>query len=110
MKGFSELYLTLDASNRKNEKLAALRNYFSVVPPEDGAWAVFFLTGNRLKRPIRMTDFRKWAGLACGQPAWLVDECYNHVGDLAETLALLLSERNRSISVQEGGLHQVVQE
>ena len=43
MKGFSELYLSLDASNRKNEKLLALRNYFSVVPPEDGAWAVFFL-------------------------------------------------------------------
>ncbi len=110
MKGFSELYLSLDASNRKNEKLAALRNYFSVVPPEDGAWAVFFLTGNRLKRPIRMTDFRKWAGLACGQPAWLVDECYNHVGDLAETLALLLSERKRSIQIQDRPLHQVVQE
>ena len=86
MKSFSELYISLDASNRRNDKLAALRSYFSVVPAADGAWAIFFLTGNRLKRPVRMKDFQ-WAGMACGQPSWLVDECYDHVGDLAETLA-----------------------
>lgn len=110
MKGFSELYISLDASNRKNDKLAALRRYFSAVPPADGAWAIFFLTGNRLKRSIRMKDFRKWAGLASGLPDWLVDECYHHVGDLAETLSLLLAEPKCSVQIEDRLLHRVVEE
>lgn len=110
MKRFTQLYMELDASNRKNAKLAALKRYFSEVPPEDGAWAVFFLTGNRLKRPIRLADFREWAGEACGFPAWMVEECYNHVGDLAETLSLLLSEGKSDIQSQERLLHEVVEE
>jgi DNA ligase-1 len=110
MKRFTELYMELDASNRKNAKLAALKRYFSEVPPEDGAWAVFFLTGNRLKRPIRLTDFREWAGEACGFPAWMVEACYNHVGDLAETLSLLLSEGESQVQRQERPLHEVVEQ
>lgn len=110
MKRFSELYMELDASNRKNAKLAALRRYFAEVPPADGAWAVFFLTGNRLKRPIRLKDFREWAGAACGYPPWMVEECYGHVGDLAETLALLLAEGKTSDAGTDRPLHQVVEE
>ena len=108
MKRFTELFMELDASNRKTAKLAALKRYFAEVPPEDGAWAVFFLTGNRLKRPIKLTDFRKWAGAACGFPSWMVEECYNHVGDLAETLALLLSDRKSAKSATDRTLHQMV--
>ncbi|MEC7274404.1 MAG: ATP-dependent DNA ligase [Verrucomicrobiota bacterium] len=109
MKGFSELYISLDASNRRNDKLAALRSYFSVVPAADGAWEIFFLTGNRLKRPVRMKDFRQWAGMACGQPSWLVDECYDHVGDLAETLALLLAKNKSPTHVEDRPLNKVVE-
>lgn len=45
MKRFTELFMELDASNRKTAKLAALKRYFAEVPPEDGAWAVFFSRG-----------------------------------------------------------------
>jgi DNA ligase-1 len=110
MKRFTELYMELDASNRKNAKLAALRRYFAEVPSADGAWAVFFLTGNRLKRPIRLKDFREWAGAVCGFPPWMVEACYDHVGDLAETLALLLAEGKRSDGVGDRPLHRVVEE
>jgi DNA ligase-1 len=109
MKRFTELYLELDASNRKNAKLAALKRYFAEVPPADGAWAVFFLTGQRLKRPIKLKDFREWAGAACGYPAWMVEECYNHVGDLAETLALLLAEGKDSGQSEGRPLHRMVE-
>jgi len=108
MKRFTELYMELDASNRKTAKLAALKRYFAEVPPEDGAWAVFFLTGQRLKRPIKLTDFREWAGAACGYPTWMVEACYHHVGDLAETLALLLADGRRSGEAVDRPLHQVV--
>lgn len=91
MKRFTELYLELDATNRTTAKLAALRRYLTEAPPADAAWAVYFLTGRRLKRVAKTGDLREWAAEACGFPLWMVEECYDHVGDLAETLALLLA-------------------
>ena len=110
MKRFTELYHELDASNRTTSKLAALKRYFSSVDAADGAWAVFFLTGNRLKRAVRLKDFRLWAAEACGYPEWMVEECYDHVGDLAETLALLLASRDgKTQPVVEIPLHVFVE-
>ena len=40
-------------------------------------------------------------------PAWLIEECYDTVGDLAETLALLYPDRERA---DPGPLHLLVQE
>lgn len=91
MKRFTELYLDLDASNRTTAKLSALKRYFAEAPAEDAAWAVYFLTGQRLKRTARTGDLREWAAAACGYPLWMVEACYSRVGDLAETLALLLA-------------------
>ena len=110
MKRFTELYMELDASNRKTAKLSALKRYFDEVSPADGAWAVFFLAGNRIKRPVKLKDFREWAGAACGFPLWMVEECYNHVGDLAETLALLLADGTCSADAADRPLHRVVEE
>ena len=93
MKRFTELYLELDASNRTTAKVAALKRYFAEAPPADAAWAVFLLTGQRLKRTAKTADLREWASACCGFPLWMVEECYGHVGDLAETLALLLANR-----------------
>jgi DNA ligase-1 len=101
--------MELDASNRKTAKLAALKRYFAAVSAEDGAWAVFFLTGQRLKRPIKSSDFREWAGAICGYPTWMVEECYGHVGDLAETLALLLADGKEAGQHRELPLHELVE-
>lgn len=110
MKRFTDLYHELDASNRTTSKLAALKRYFSSVDPADGAWAVFFLTGNRLKRAIQLKDLRLWAAEACGYPEWMVEECYDHVGDLAETLALLLASRDaQEHTVVDISLHAFVE-
>ncbi|MBC2602565.1 ATP-dependent DNA ligase [Puniceicoccus vermicola] len=94
MKRFTELYLELDASNRTTAKLASLKRYFESAPPEDAAWAVYILTGRRLKRLVKTGDLRTWTAEACQFPLWMVEECYGHVGDLAETLALLLANRS----------------
>ncbi|MEM8866719.1 MAG: ATP-dependent DNA ligase [Verrucomicrobiota bacterium] len=110
MQRFTDLFHELDASNRTTSKLAALKRYFSEAPAEDAAWAVFFLTGNRLKRPIRLNLFREWGSEACGYPSWMLDECYDHVGDLAETLSLLITSRQYaqadSLSVP---LHEMIE-
>ena len=90
MKTFAALYRELDETTKTNEKVAALAHYFGHAPPEDAAWAVHFLSGNRPKRLISSRRLREWAGEAAGLPPWLIEECYDAVGDGAETAALLL--------------------
>jgi DNA ligase-1 len=90
MRRFAELYWRLDATTGVNEKLAALRDYFSAAPPEDAVCALHVLSGGRQSRAVPTTLLRRWAAEEAGIPDWLLEECYAQVGDLAETLALVL--------------------
>src|SRR5262245_38504366 len=90
VKAFAELYAALDATTKTNEKIEALTAYFLRVPPEDAAWAIHFLIGRRLKRLIESRKLWHWAIDEAGIPEWLFGECYEAVGDVAETIALLL--------------------
>ncbi|HET6436014.1 MAG TPA: ATP-dependent DNA ligase [Xanthomonadaceae bacterium] len=92
MRRFAALYRALDRSTGTGDKRAALLAYFRDAPPEDAAWALWLLSGNKLARIANSTELRDWIVAESGQPAWLVDECHAHVGDLAETLALLLDD------------------
>src|SRR5256714_10902047 len=67
-------------------------HYFTHAPPADAAWAVHFLSGERPKRLISVRRLAAWATQASGIPDWLFEECYTAVGDLAETITLLLPE------------------
>ena len=93
MKRFAALYEALDRTTSTNEKVAALAAYFAAAPPEDAAWAVWFLTGRRLKRFLPGRLLAGWAMAEAGIPDWLFEECYAGVGDLAETIALVLDGR-----------------
>ena len=90
MKRFTELYWRLDATSGTNDKVEALRDYFRTAPAEDAACAIQVLSGARQLRAVSTTLLRQWAAEAAGIPAWLLEDCYAHVGDLAETLALVL--------------------
>ena len=92
MKRFVELFEALDRTTKTNAKVSALVAYFRDAEPEDAAWAVYFLTGQRLKRLVGTRELRAWTGEFSGLPAWLVEDSYEHVGDLAETMALLVPE------------------
>jgi len=92
MKRFADLYARLDATNKTNQKLAALRDYFQRAAPADAIWAVYVLTGRRLKRLVQTGLLRDWAAKAADVPGWLFDESWAAVGDLAETIALILPE------------------
>ena len=93
MKRFAALYEALDRTTSTNEKVAALAGYFSSAPPADAAWAVWFLTGRRLKRFLPGRLLAGWAMAEAGIPDWLFEECYASVGDLAETISLVLDGR-----------------
>jgi DNA ligase 1 len=90
MRRFAELFEELDATTSINEKLAALARYFGSAAAEDAAWAAYFLSGRRLKRIVGPATLRDWLLAATGMPDWLLEETYAEVGDLAETIALLI--------------------
>ncbi|WP_438870398.1 ATP-dependent DNA ligase [Pseudomonas sp. L1(2025)] len=92
MKAFAELYANLDATTSSNAKLAALQAYFCQAPPEDAAWAVYFLSGGRPRQLVPTRLLRDMATAASGIEPWLFEESYQSVGDLAETISLLLPE------------------
>ena len=96
MRHFSDLYFTLDATTRTNDKIAAMRAYFDAAPPADAAWAVYFLSGRRPKRLLSPLLLRRWAAELAGIPEWLQEEAYHAVGDSAETAALLLPDAARA--------------
>ncbi|HWK90068.1 MAG TPA: ATP-dependent DNA ligase, partial [Longimicrobium sp.] len=96
MKAFAALYAELDETTRTGEKVDALARYLARVPPEDGAWAVHFLSGRRPKRLVGARRLAEWAMQAADVPEWLFGECYESVGDLAETISLLLPASGQS--------------
>jgi DNA ligase 1 len=90
MKRFAALYAELDASTSTQAKVAAMRDYFAVAPAEDAAWAVYFLAGGKPRQAVPTALLR---ALACREAEiadWLFEESYQAVGDLAETIALVL--------------------
>ncbi|CAL93061.1 ATP-dependent DNA ligase [Azoarcus olearius] len=92
MKAFAALYAELDATTSSNAKLAAMVAYFRAAPAADAAWAAYFLAGGKPRQLVPVRQLREFAMRIAGVPEWLFEESYQAVGDLAETLALLLPE------------------
>ncbi len=96
MKAFAELYAKLDATTSSNAKLTAMQDYFTKAPPQDAAWAVYFLSGGRPRQLVPVKILRELAVQVSGLSLWLFEESYQAVGDLAETISLVLPESPHS--------------
>jgi DNA ligase-1 len=92
MRRFAALFAAIDHTTSTNAKVEAMVAYFSAAPAADAAWAVFFLTGRRLKRLIPGRSISQWTMSATGVSEWMTDECYAVVGDGAETATLILDQ------------------
>jgi DNA ligase-1 len=90
VRAFAALYRELDATTSSLAKQAALQRYLHAAAPEDAAWAVYFLAGGKPRQLVPTKLLRLLAQAAAGLPEWLFDESYEAVGDLAETISLLL--------------------
>jgi DNA ligase-1 len=110
MRAFAALYAELDASTGTRDKVGALAAYFRSAPADDAAWALHFLSGERLKRTVGPAVLRELAVRASGYPAWLVEEAHAHVGDLAETITLLTARSADAPAAAERPLHRWVDE
>jgi DNA ligase-1 len=90
VRAFSELFEELDTTTATNLKVAAMVRFFQSATAPDAAWATYILSGRRLKRFIGPTQLYRWLIEAAALPEWLIEEAIAAVGDLAETIALLL--------------------
>lgn len=91
MKRFAALFEALDTTTATGLKVAAMADYFREAPPADAVWALYILSGRRPRRLIGPALLRRWLVEEAALPEWLVEETYAAVGDLAETIALLVS-------------------
>ncbi|MEL7026460.1 MAG: ATP-dependent DNA ligase, partial [Pseudomonadota bacterium] len=102
MRAFADLFLALDGTTKTNAKVTALAAYFQSAKEDDRLWTIALLSGRRPKRTVTATKLREWAAEASDLPLWLFEESYAIVGDLAETIALVLpagqGSTNRSLT------------
>lgn len=111
MKRFAKLFNEIDSTTSTNSKVDAMVRYFSDVNSADAAWALYFLTGQRVKRLIPSGHLRQWTMQVTGVSEWLITESYSSVGDTAELCALLIGSLRQSgvnpeIKAEELCLHE----
>ena len=90
MKHFAQLIKALDSSNKTSVKVDALTDYFRTAGDADKVWTIALLSHRRPPRPVNTTLLRLWANELAEIPLWLFEESYHIVGDLAETIALVI--------------------
>lgn len=101
LKLFAQLVNELSTSTKTNDKLQSLIDYFATAPDNDKVWVIAIFSGRRPRRAVNSRLMRDWCSELTGYPSWLFDECYHTVGDLAETLALLLPETKEKNQVNK---------
>src|SRR6478736_3247101 len=109
MKQFAELVIKLGTSTKTNDKLDALAQYFAAANDADKVWVIAIFSGRRPKRAVNSTLLQVWCNEVSGLPAWLFEESYHTVGDLAETIALLLPETTTETTDVAEPLHYYIE-
>jgi DNA ligase-1 len=101
MRDFAALFTRLDQTTKTSVKTAALADYFRAAPDDDKLWTIALLSGRRPRRTITTTRLREWAAERAGIPLWLFEACYPVVGDLSETIALVLPEPEDAARIEK---------
>lgn len=91
------------SSPKTKEKVNALVRFFENSSDEDNIWLIALFTGRRPRRTIKLNLLREWAAEYANIPPWLFEESYAVVGDLAETIALLIPDAG---SEENAPLHE----
>lgn len=91
-KKFAALVHQLGITTKTNDKLNLLVEYFLTAGDRDKVWLIALFSGRRPARIASGKLLREWCQEVTSLPLWLIEESYGTVGDLAETIALLLPE------------------
>jgi len=95
LKHFAKLFTQLDQTTKTLVKISALVTFFEDATDEDKLWAIAILSHRRPKRTVKTNELRQWAAESANLPDWLFEESYHVVGDLAETIALVLPKAEK---------------
>src|SRR5690606_34158043 len=97
MKVLARLINALDSSNKTNSKILAIEQFLADSTELDKYWFIRLFTGKRPRRSVKTTTMRQLAIEYSGIPEWLFQESYSAVGDLAETIALIITPAKHTI-------------
>ena len=107
MKRFTQLFQEIDATTSTNAKVEALRQYFADEVAENAVWALYLLLDKTRRRLVTSRVLRDVYLSIAKIPEWLFKDCYAHVGDSAEVIALLLRDTPlKGQSASEVPLHE----
>jgi DNA ligase-1 len=109
MRIFSELVKVLGTSTKTNDKLDALSEYFATANDRDKVWVIAIFSGRRPRRSVSSAQLVTWCIEVAGLPGWLFGESYHTVGDLAETISLLLPQSSHLHQTNEKPLHYYIE-
>lgn len=98
MQQFANLYREIEESTKTTHKLSALVKYLSEADKEDRLWTIALFTHRRPRRTIQTSFLRLWAAELSQLPEWLFEESYHSVGDLAETISLVVPKATEQSS------------
>ncbi|MEO6489736.1 MAG: ATP-dependent DNA ligase [Ferruginibacter sp.] len=104
MKQFAELVKALGTTTKTNAKLEAIQEYFATAKDSDKIWVIALFTGRRPKGSVKTALLRQWCMELSGLSPWLFEESYHTVGDLGETIALLLPEPGEDAGIEDQSL------
>jgi DNA ligase-1 len=110
MERFSDLFRRIDKTTSTLAKVHALKQYFLEEKPDNAVWAMYLLLGKRRKRTVTSRTLREIFTSFSDLPEWLLKECYSHVGDTAETIALLLKNPKAAPESPPVELHEWLEE
>jgi len=106
MKIFTNLISELSQTNSNLKKTNLLSNYFLQETDElNKLWVIALLIGKKPPRTVNTTLLRQWCAEEADIPLWLFEQNYHIVGDLAETIALILPI---SVSNYDLKLHECI--
>jgi DNA ligase-1 len=110
LKGFANLVRIIGTSTKTNDKIDALTHYFSTAEDKDKVWVIAIFSGRRPRRMVNSTKLIEWCIEMVKLPGWLFGECYHTVGDLGETISLLLPETDEKKHHSSAPLHYYIEQ
>jgi DNA ligase-1 len=93
MEKFSQLVQQLEYSKSTQSKTEALVHYFRQANDSDKLWAISILSQRRPARITNLKILRKWALEHANIQEWLFEASYQIVGDLSETISLIVNNK-----------------
>ncbi|WP_373551052.1 ATP-dependent DNA ligase [Haliscomenobacter sp.] len=98
MQNFVQLFQRLEQSTQTDDKVEALADYFQKAAAKDKLWAIaLLLAQHRPKRSVNIAQLREWAQEYTNIPDWLFEASFQVVGDLTETISLILPNPPRPV-------------